>query len=387
MLFQDADSFNTFFALLRSGLYGAPIRASELPESIDWKAVNTFAQRQAVLGIIIESVQFLPDHLRPSATVAARMSKFALSFISRNIVLDNTAAQLVTFLSHHDITGVLIKGQGVARYYRLPHMRQCGDIDFYVGKTLYDKALHVCTDEFVGDGGLQLDNEQHSAFYINGVLIELHRLASRIYRPFCNRRFQQWVVDELEHSLSRRTFSVGGTDITLPSYDFDALFIFYHAWRHYVMEGGVGLRQLCDWAMIFHTRSNDIDHDKLLANIRRFGMTKGWKLFACIAVDRLGVSPDKMPLYDPTCRKQSERVFRDIVAGGNFGHYTTNAGGPVLAKSVWDGLGKIGAATRNLVRFFPLIPAESLYIYFNYVYDGTASFIGRSLHKFKKHHH
>ncbi len=367
-----------FFSLLRAGLYGVPVPEGELPAPIPWKEVLTLARKHAVLGIIIDSVAFVPEHLRPSADTLARMRTFALQLLRRNLAIDRAAARLAAFLRANGIDGVLLKGQGVARYYRQPEMRQTGDVDFYVGKSLYDKALALCADELVGRDNIRYDNEQHAGFYLDGVLIELHRLASRVYLPFAASRFSRWVVDELEHSPRRRSFTVGDTAIPVPSYDFDAIFIFYHAWRHYVMEGGVGLRQLCDWAMIFRSHVADIDTPALVHNIRRFGMTRGWKLFAWIAVNRLGVPAADMPLYDPAVERKARRVLADIVTGGNFGRYAeSSTGAPVEARSIRDGLGKVRTATRNLITFFPLVPAESTFIYIHYIYDGTKSFLRR----------
>lgn len=381
MVLHDANSIATFFSLLRSGMYGTPIPESELPESIDWKAVHTLARKHAVVGIIIDSVQFLPERLRPSAATCAKMSKFAMGLIQANLILDKTAARLVAFFKQHDVDGVLLKGQGVARYYRAPQMRQSGDIDFYVGKTLYKKAVDLCKQNLIDEGSISSECEQHYSFNMSGVLIELHRLASRVYLPFRDKRFQKWIVEELEHSPGRRRLTVDNTDITLPSYDFDAIFIFYHAWRHYAMEGGVGLRQLCDWSMIFHTHGSDIDRQRLVENIKRFGMTNGWKLFACIAVSHLGVSEDMIPLYDPTYRKKSEKVLEEILEGGNFGNYSKNVSGDRFHGSVF---GKVRNATGYFITLFPLIPIEATFIYWHRLFDGAIATIKKPFQKSDK---
>lgn len=361
-------------------MYGIPIPESELPGRIDWKAVIALAKKHVVFGIIIESVQMLPERLRPSGAVAAEMNRFALGLIQTNIILDNTIARLSGFFEQHGIKGVLLKGAGVARYYRQPQMRQSGDIDFYVGNTVFKRAVGLCQNELIKETVLG-ENEQHFDFYLDGVLIELHRIASRVYSPIRSRRFQRWVVDELEHSAARRTLTVGDTDILLPSYDFDAIFIFYHAWRHFIM-GGIGLRQLCDWAMIFHSHGSDIDTERLKANIRRFGITKGWKLFACIAVKHLGVPADAIPLYDPAYEKKSERILADILSGGNFGYYSkANARTPIFGRGLSVGLGKVRNVTEYFVSLFPLIPVEATFLYANRLFFGTISHIRRSRHK------
>lgn len=362
-------------------MYGTPLPEQELPESIDWNAIIKLAKKHIVLGIIIDSVQFLPDRLRPSGPVYAKMNKFALGLIQTNLILDKTAAHLATFLGQHGINGVLLKGQGVARYYRMPQMRQSGDIDFYVGKKHYKQASALCREELTGDKNSCTENEQHFDFNMNGVTVELHRLASRMYSPVRDKRFQNWITEELEHSAGRRTLTIGNADVTLPSVDFDVIYIFYHAWRHYIM-GGIGLRQLCDWAMIFHSHNCDIDTERLKENIRRFGMTKGWKLFAGIAVRHLGVSERQLPLYDPAYDEKSERILEDIIAGGNFGYYSTAFTRAMAHKSfLGRGLGKVRSVTGYFISLFPIIPIEATLLYFNRLLFGTISFSKRSARK------
>lgn len=373
--------YPVFFSLLRSGMYGTPIPEAELPDSIDWKSIIALARKHVVLGIIIDSVALLPEHLHPSASTMAKMNKFAIGLIQTNLILDRTAARLVTFLREHDIEGVLLKGQGVARFYRQPQMRQCGDIDFYVGRKIYKKAVALCKAHLMKKGGDCHETDQHFDFTLDKVTIELHRIASRIYSPVRNAAFQKWVEEELEHSPERRTLTVGETDISLPPLDFDAIYIFYHAWRHFI-TGGIGMRQICDWAMIFYSKSEDIDKDKLVKNIRRFGMTVGWKLFACIAVRCLGVGAEKIPLYDPSFSKKADKVLEDILDGGNFGYYSkANMRTPIRGFGVKHALGKLRNFGEYYINLVPLIPVEATFILFNRLTVGTVSYLKRSKSK------
>lgn len=384
MASQTPDSFQIFFALLRSGMYGTPIPSAELPGNINWESVVRLAKMHAVYGIIIDSVQFLPPQLQPSGALQADMNKFALGLIQANLVLEQAAGRLVAFFRKHGLDGVLLKGQGVARYYRVPQMRHSGDIDFYVGRKNYNRAVELCRQHLIDNKSRCGETEHHFTFYMSGVPIEIHRMATRVYSPLRNSRFQRWIVDQLEHSSARRTVVMGNTDITLPSYDFDVIFIFYHAWRHYLM-GGIGIRQLCDWALIFHTHGNEINIEALKDNIHRFGMIKGWKLFACIVVRYLGVPLSKMPLYDPSYSKKSEEIFQEIIAGGSFGHYSkANTRTPMLGYGLIHGLGKVRNITEYFLSLFPIIPVEATFLYFNRLYYGTKASIKRSRDKSRR---
>lgn len=370
-----------FFSLLRSGLYAAPIPEDEQPEHIDWDYIESMSVKHGVFGIIINGVQYLPENLRPPEELYARMSKFAMGLIQANLILDRTAGRLSAVLDEHGINGVLLKGQGIARLYRMPQMRQTGDIDYYVGRRQYREAVEICRKFLIKNKSPWHETGLHFVFKMDGVEIELHRIASFLYSPSKNRRFQRWTEEELEHSPRRRRMDGGGSDVVLPSLDFDAIYIFYHAWHHFV-TGGIGLRQLCDWAMIFHYYSGEIDTEKLKENIRRFGMTNGWRLFACIVVDHLGVSKDSIPLYDTRYRKKSEKVLKDIMEGGNFGYH---AEATVRMMSAGYGLRndikKVSSLLDYFISLFTIVPKEATFIFFKRLFSGTFSSLNRMLRK------
>ena len=189
--------------------------------------------------------------------------------------------------------------------------------------------------------------------------------------PVRRQRFQKWVEQELEDPSRLRTLSVGKMEVRLPGYDFDAIFVFYHAWGHFI-RGGIGLRQLCDWTMILQNHAGDIDRRRLEENLRRFGLVKGWKIFGWIAVNRLGLPAEKMPLYDPAVRPQAQRVLEEVMAGGNFGFYSVaNTRTPMYGTGLRHGLGKLRNITGYFLSLFPLIPAEATFLFFNRLYTGT----------------
>ncbi|MDE6715943.1 MAG: nucleotidyltransferase family protein [Muribaculaceae bacterium] len=387
---ESRDTYNNisvFFVLLRSGMYDLPIPENQLPDHIDWAYILELARKHTVMGLIIDSIRHLPPNLRPSAPISEKLDKFALRLISSNAMLDRAAIRLGSFLNSHGIKGVLLKGQGVARsYYHMPQLRQCGDIDFYVGKKQFRKAVELCRQELIHDkenGGM---NEKHFNFDLDGVNIEIHRTASQIYTPIRAQRFQKWIEEELDSRTNTRTVAFGNTEITLPSYDFDAIFIFQHAWQHFI-TGGIGLRQLCEWALILQTHYDDIDVAKLEENIRSFGLTRGWKLFACIAVKHLGVSPCKMPLYDPSYSGKSEKYFKTILRDGNFGYYSeAYARTPIVGYGLWHGLGKIRNFAGYYISLFSFIPVDSTCVFFHRMTSGSAEYIVRNIRKFRNDH-
>ena len=58
-------------------------------------------------------------------------------------VLNDRLTRLVPMFQAEGINAILLKGQGMARYYPNPLRRQCGDIDLYIGMEDYDKACEL----------------------------------------------------------------------------------------------------------------------------------------------------------------------------------------------------------------------------------------------------
>lgn len=311
-------NLEAFFSLLRSGLYGSTLENTDFSQGFDWRVIVSMAKKQGVFSLVYEASRRLPDDIMPPQAIRYEMRKYAIENIRAHAVIDNSVSLLSNFFKSHGIEGVLLKGQGVALYYRDPHLRQCGDIDYYVGKAIYPMASALARQYlFTGD---ETESVQHLNFSMGNVSVELHRTVGRLYTPIVKRKFQKWIEWELEQSHNRRTVIIGGSLVKLPSYDFDAFYIFYHAWRHYQISG-IGLRQLCDWALIFHTQYESIDIPTLVHNIKQFGFISEWKAFACLAVDTLGLDPIRMPLYDPSYSDRSKKILDKIIAGGNFGQY------------------------------------------------------------------
>ncbi|MDE6396205.1 MAG: hypothetical protein K2K84_02925, partial [Muribaculaceae bacterium] len=120
-------------------------------------------------------------------------------------------------------------------------------------------------------------------------------------------------------------------------------------------------------------------------NLRRFGLTKGWKLFACIAVNYLGVPPEKMPLYDPAFYAKSERIFDEILQNGNFGYYSkAYARTPLYGHGIWHVMGKARNIFGYYFDLFPLIPVEATFLLFFRATAGTAEYTERAVRYYKK---
>lgn len=306
-----------FLSVLRSALWGHPV---QVPDGFnDWGAVMKLANMQAVNGLVwnvMVTNQKIKSSI-PEQAVAA-MRDIPKNNLSMHTKLNNALILVVTTLREHGIEPVLLKGQGLAKYYPVPELRQCGDIDLYVGLDNYEKAYDVLKPivSDIDEKDRIWEGDKHFHANIGSVLIEVHRFAEVFMDKTLNQVYQSYAENGLESNLASLDF--GGISVTTPANDFNVYYVFKHLWHHCV-SSGVGLRQLCDLAVFLSI--HDVDRDYLGRILTEMKDMKPWKTFGCVLVDYLGLPEHRFPFYDSRRRHKGELLLKLILSDGNFGHY------------------------------------------------------------------
>lgn len=314
------NSSSEFFSLLlRRSLWGnkevflySKISLQDLRDSI------SIAKSQSVLGLVANVI--LSDSAfseKLPVQESAKLKHFVMSNLSTSQMLNNSLLLIVQELRKHGIDPVLLKGQGIAKYYPVPELRQCGDIDIYVGQEKFTKACEVIgamstPEDHQGD----IPSLKHFHTRIGNAFIEIHRYTDVYYPKRLNRVYQKISDDGMSSGLVPLDFT--GVSVLSPSVNFNVFFIFNHFWHHFIADG-VGLRQICDWVLLLHHNYGKIDLQYLESVLNQMGLMKQWKVFGCIAVDVLGLPRKEMPFYDNQYQKLSVKVLDLIMLEGNFG--------------------------------------------------------------------
>lgn len=190
------------------------------------------------------------------------------------------------------------------------------------------------------------ESEKHLDFDYNGIGIELHCYAAILFRRGCNSSFQQWSRQALLQSDSTLMIDSSGQSIRLPEPTFNAFFVFYHLYHH-LLHGGVGLRQLSDWATLLYTTYSRIDRDELERRITEYRLKTAWQSIGYIVVNYLGLPPDKMPLYTDAFAKSAPAILERILVDGNFGQYRESFS--ARPANFWAG--KLYALKHHIIRY------------------------------------
>ena len=123
-----------FFALLRAGLWSESLDISLFSGKTNWNGLLKLGEKQTVLGVLGDGIGQLPPELRPSREQLRWLQSRLLQIRQHHLLLNHTLEEVNGRLCAAGVHPILLKGQGVARYYRYPEQRQCGDIDLYVIK-------------------------------------------------------------------------------------------------------------------------------------------------------------------------------------------------------------------------------------------------------------
>ncbi|SRR5574344_39082 len=311
-----------FIKLLQSGLWNQPLLSSFDPLKVKWDEVYNMSMKQSVWGVVTDAINNLPAECQPPIKLQQQMNYLLSRNRTNHARLNDTLVKIVSMLYDNGISPVLLKGQGVATYYHDPTLRCCGDIDLYIGLENYDSACKIAKQ--FGEEKESIESTKHYHFMHNGVAIELHRIAEQLPGRRYNNSFQKWTKEMLTADSCRR-LKFAEADVLVPPADFEVLYIFNHAFHHF-LNGGVGLRQLCDWTLALDKYNGIIDLQMLENNLNKFGLMRGWKLFGCIATDVIGLPKDKFPFYDSSYLSKSEKVLNMIFNEGNFGFHAPERG-------------------------------------------------------------
>lgn len=351
--------------MVRSALWGTPV--PDIPEDLDWSTVIRLAKEQTVAGLLADSIGRLPQDIVPDYQCIRQLHLYIAQNIRAHSLMNAKIAETDRVLRAGGILPVLLKGQGIALNYPDPLLRQCGDIDLYIGKENYSKAIGLLQDAYGSDAD-NSENMKHFHLDSDGLSIELHRVADNIPGFFRNRRFYRWTSANLRKPHVRNV-SVGGNVVAVPPVQYDVIYILNHAWHHF-LNGGVGLRQICDWTMLLHRHPDSIDAVQLEKDLKSFGLLKVWQIFSWIAVNILGLPASECPLYTDKYARSAEMMFGFIMKEGNFGYHGNPDRGPRPKGYASGKLYTFRNVFGRHFRIFRIYPAKVLQISFHYIRNG-----------------
>lgn len=332
------NTIEAFFALVRAGLWETEVQLTSYRE-VDYDDILRLAQEQAVVGLVAAGFEHVIDMKVPQQW-ALQFAGQTIQLEQRNKAMNQFIADLVSEMRNADIYTLLVKGQGIAECYERPQWRTSGDIDFFLSDSNYEKAKSFLKP-LANDGKPERLYSKEIGFYVNSWLIELHGtlhtgLSTRVDKSI------DAVQRDVFYAGNVRSWYNGNTQVFLPAADEDVFLVFTHFVKHFYKEGGVTLRQMCDWCRLLWTYKNSLNYRVLETRIRKAGLPSEWKAFSALVVEYLGMPVEAMPFYseDKKWRKKAEKIVAFILKGGKWQRFKDTI--------------KVGAIfPMNTIRFLP----------------------------------
>lgn len=296
-------------SLIRNELWEQDVSIDIPNEEIERLLIE--AQGQAVVGMVINSL------IRNNIEMGRATVLKAVALLSKIKQLnDKHYSELKDFaerMNGKNMDYVVVKGQTIAGLYPTPNVRMAGDIDFLCFGKDYNTTRVVLEDLL----DIKLPKtiiEKEVAFTRNNILYELHKELI-IFRYKKHNNYWQ---KELNKSLEMKTFANSG-HIRILEPTINIAYVFAHLFFHFI-KGGIGLRHLCDLAVMLHHYKNDIDKERLESILKGTGIFNAFIAFGSVLIDYIGLPRNEFPFDIPNKYKKKERqIIKHILTGGNFG--------------------------------------------------------------------
>lgn len=303
----------TFLSLLRLALDPASRSGNEglcqdlyRRSAAEWADLLALSREQAVTGLVGEALSLLTE--RGPGIPDSISTEFMLEMdrTERNArKVRKLSVNLLGALKDAGLHPVLMKGPAVARYYPAPDLRTPGDIDLYIPRSEWQEALSSIIPTLIsrpsvkGAGPLTKAPDGSAHYLIDGIDIDLHP------------KYFDLVPERKERVLP-----------PVPSHEAELLMLSLHILKH-AMGPGIGIRQVCDYAMAWRALEGGFDSDALTDCHRSLG-TLRWHHLLHDFVSRHFSCHSELPSCHSERSEESAALETIIFSGGNFGHHAAS---------------------------------------------------------------
>lgn len=284
---------------------------SRAPSTDEWETLCQESKRQAVVGVMVDGLECLPQEQRPPKEVLLLWIGLAQMNESNYQLHFGHAKELTTRLETAGYSSCILKGIGTAQLYQRPARRQCGDIDIWVNGNRRKVTKWIKSQCDVGH------SEWHhlEAEFFSDVPVEVHFHPAWLYNPIHCRKLQRFFEQKKNDAMIKRP-----DGFNYPSPEFDVVFSIVHTFHH-LLEEGVGLRHIVDYFYILKALPEE-ERGWSLEIIRGLGLEKFLRAMMWVLKEVCGM-PSEFLLCSPN-ETEGKFLLNEIMAGGNFGKGRTD---------------------------------------------------------------
>ena len=241
-----------------------------------------------------------------------RIRLILTGYVRKNALVGTAHGNIHRLMTDAGIPYVIIKGLASALYYPDYLMRLMGDVDFLVDRSDFARA-----DEVLQANGFvrkKRHNDHHAAYYKDGVRYELHYEPSGIPQGEVGERLRR-CFDDLLTTAQTKSTELG--EIRVPDLFHHGLIVLLHN-VHHLTGDGLGLRHLCDWAVLIGSMDCQTFGDLFEKPLKDTGLWYFAGIMTHLCVEAFGCE-DVMPQKGDPQRELCRQLLADVFEAGNFG--------------------------------------------------------------------
>lgn len=337
-----------FLELLRMGLWGkGELLVTEPLSDEDWEMLYQYAQNHTVEGIVFDSFPLLTEAQLPPRALRLKWTVRVDQIERYNIQMGQVTAQQFSDFTKRGVKPILLKGQGVAQGYLNPGHRISGDIDWYFEDGGYEAALAYLRQK---NSIVNLGLGYSLGYNWQGIYVEHHRQLFDI-----RSLFKVPYLRELERAYrgKKKAVEIANQEITVLAPELQIVQVNVHILKH-LLSFGIGLRQICDAAVLYHVYRQQIDAEELRRIYQNLGVLKWVHLLHRILVEYIGLPKADLPFSYPE-KLKADWMLDEIWLSGNFGffdeRYLDGRVTPISVKP--DGARRLWRSMRLYFRYAP----------------------------------
>lgn len=354
-------SENTLLEILKRDITGKEGTEKMVLSVAGLKSVMRLAREHTVMGLIANAavqnrIVIAGSAVEGRGEVVMRLMQQTMMHRQTMQRFEDALGRFARLMKENGIAYVVFKGLAVARHYPEPFVRTMGDVDFYVPKEDFLRAVEVI------EQGLHVkmdkeDVDKHYSFDWQGIRFEMHYQIETFGSHRHQHRFDRMIDEAMaEHTDSFTVCDSNGneTEVSVLPPTEDLIVVFKHWFNHLLVEG-VGLRQTLDLAVLLNAYRDKIDVGRLMTALDGIGYMKAFR--AMLAMMRLYLGLDWFDnffVYNRCDERYANKLMAAVMESGNFGRKAYRNHTTGKKKSMETAT----RALRHCVKFFWLAPKD-----------------------------
>ena len=297
----------------------------ELPASasgIDWNEMLVWAERQAIVGVVFEGIQKAGKALEIPTDILFKWIGRGQQIEMQNRIVNKRCVELTEQLRNEGFDYCILKGQGNATMYPNPYSRTPGDIDVWIKAQSDGRCKKGDVIEYAKKQDPKAEARYyHVEYQWKEVSVELHFMPGIMNNPIYNRRLQRFYRKMVDGECMMAELPDGVGEIPVPTNEFNLVFQMAHIMHHFFDEG-IGLRQMIDYYFLLRKAKEDgrCQMADVKETLKYLNLYKFAGAVMYIMKEVLGL--DEKYLIVPIDERRGKTLLKEILKGGNFGHYS-----------------------------------------------------------------